>query len=36
MLLFRHKTTGNPIFQNTENDYVWQQNRNYARYFTCV
>ena len=30
MLLFSHKTTGNPTFQNTENDYVWLQNSNFA------
>ena len=36
MLLFHHKTTGNPTFQNAENDYVWQQNSNFAGCFVCV
>lgn len=36
ILLFCHKTTGNPTFQNTENDCVWQQNSNFARCFMCV
>jgi hypothetical protein len=36
MLLFHHKTTGNPTFQNAENDYVRQQNSNFSGCFMCV